>query len=265
VDALMTERRTVFLMYHELEEPGRPLCQTDPGYVRYVLPSSEFRAQMQFLKSNGWRGVTVSEALRHQPENVAITFDDGCETDFICAAPVLEELGFGATFYGTTGFIGKSGYLNQSQLRELCSLGFDIGCHSMTHTYLTDLDEKGVYHEIAEAKSQLEQMICNPVEHFSCPGGRHNERISEVARRAGYRTVATSRMHANSASSNRLALGRVPMMRATSLTTFGNLCRGQGLWPLNLFVHLREVIRMLLGNSVYDRLRHALLRHRPPQ
>jgi hypothetical protein len=108
-------------------------------------------------------------------------------------------------------------------------------------------------------------MICNPVEHFSCPGGRHNERISEVARRAGYRTVATSRMHANSASSNRLALGRVPMMRATSLTTFGNLCRGQGLWPLNLFVHLREVIRMLLGNSVYDRLRHALLRHRPPQ
>jgi peptidoglycan/xylan/chitin deacetylase (PgdA/CDA1 family) len=261
----MAEQRTVFLMYHELEESGRPLCQAESGYVRYVLPSSEFRAQMQFLKSNGWRGVTVSEGLSHQPENVAITFDDGCETDFICAAPVLQELGFGATFYVTTGSIGKRGYLNQSQLRELSSLGFEIGCHSMTHAYLTDLDEKGVYREIAEAKTQLEQLICSPVEHFSCPGGRHNERISDVALRAGYRTVATSRIHANSASTDRLALGRVPMMRATSLTTFGNLCSGQGLWLLNLFVHLREVMKMLLGNSVYDRLRDALLRHRPPQ
>lgn len=257
----MAERRTVFLMYHELEEPGRPLYQTEPGYLRYVLRSSDFRAQMQSIKSQGWRGVSVSEALSHQPQNVSVTFDDGSETDFICAAPILQELGFGATFYVTTGFIGKSGHLNPSQLRELCSLGFEIGCHSMTHPYLTDLDEKGVHREVAEAKSQLEQLVGNRVEHFSCPGGRHNQRISEVARRAGYRTVATSRIHANSPSSNRFALGRVPVMRATSLATFADLCSGHRLWQRHLGVQLREAIRELLGNSAYDRLRGALLRH----
>src|SRR5271170_2941792 len=245
----MTKRRTVFLMYHELEEPGRPMCQAEPGYVRYVLRSSEFRTQMDFIKSKGWRGVCVSEALSHRPGTVAITFDDGCETDLVCAAPRLREFGFGATFYVTTGFVGKRGYLNPSQLRELCGLGFEIGCHSMTHAYLTDLDEKGLHREVAEAKSQLEYIIGQPVEHFSCPGGRYNQRISEIARKAGYRTVATSRMRANSASSNRFALGRVAVMRATSFATLGNLCSGRRLRQLDLLAQVREAVRRVLGNS----------------
>lgn len=252
-------------MYHELEEPDRPLCQDEPGYLRYVLRSSEFRDQMRSLKAEGWRGVSVSEALRYRPQSVAITFDDGCETDLITAAPLLKKLGFGATFYITTSFVGKPGYLSESQLRELSGLGFEVGCHSMTHAYLTDLDEKGAHREIVEAKSQLEQIIGGVVEHFSCPGGRHNQHISEIARRAGYRTVATSRMHSNSASSNQFALGRVAMTRSTSIPAFGHLCRGQGLWRLNLAVQLREATRKVFGNSVYDRLRASLLRFGPPQ
>ena len=33
----MAGSRIVFLMYHELELPGRRLCQSEPGYVRYIL------------------------------------------------------------------------------------------------------------------------------------------------------------------------------------------------------------------------------------
>jgi len=259
----MTERGTVFLMYHEIEEPGRPLCQAEPGYVRYVPHSSKFRSQMDFIKRQGWRGVSVSEALNHQPGNIAITFDDGSETDLLFAAPILREFGFGATFYITTGFLGKPGYLSESQLRELCALGFEIGCHSMTHAYLTDLDDEGIHREVADAKSQLEQIIRRPVEHFSCPGGRYSQRVSQVARSAGYRSVATSRMQMNSASSDRFALGRVAVMRSTSLAEFAELCSGRGFKRRNLLVRLREGSRRLLGNAFYDRLRDAVLRRRP--
>lgn len=261
----MAERQTVFLMYHELEVPGRPLCQAEPGYVRYVLHASEFQSQVHSIKNAGWRGVNVNEALRYQPDSVAITFDDGSETDLVCAAPILQELGFGATFYITTGFIGKQGYLNHSQLQELSRMGFEIGCHSMTHSYLTDLNAKEMTREVVEAKSQLEHLIGRPVEHFSCPGGRHNRRVSDVARHAGYRTVATSRLLANSLSSDPFALGRVPMMRSTSLAEFENLCRGKGLWRMDLLVRLRGAAGEILGNTVYDRLRNALLRHGSPQ
>ena len=78
----MSASRIVFLMYHELELAGRKLCQSEPGYVRYILPLEVFREQMEWLKQSGLRGLNVTEALRFPAEpSVCITFDDGCETD----------------------------------------------------------------------------------------------------------------------------------------------------------------------------------------
>jgi len=256
----MGDHDTVFLMYHELEQPGRPLCQTAPGYVRYVLHADQFREQMLLLKQMGWRGVSVSEALSYSGKNVAITFDDGCETDLLFAAPVLRECGFGATFYLTTGFVGKPGFLQPAQVQELAALGFELGCHSMTHAYLTDLDDDNLHREIATAKSQLEQIAGRPVDHFSCPGGRHNRRVSEMARRAGYKTVVTSDFHANSPASDPYALGRVAVMHGTSPATVAALCSGHGLRAHELTHRVLDGARRLLGNSIYDRLRNLVLR-----
>jgi len=261
----LDKSRTVFLMYHELEVPGRLLSQTAPGYVRYVVSAENFRRQMHLIQSMGWRGVCVSEALQYKPGCVAITFDDGAATDLLFAAPLLKELGFGATFFITVSFLGTAGYLTQNQLRELSGAGFEIGCHSMTHAYLTDLSDAELTREIADAKRQLEQTLDRRIEHFSCPGGRHNSRVSQIAGRAGYRTVSTSRQQANDARSNPFALGRVAVMRDTSETQFKNICQGRGLWRRNLPVMLRDGARKLLGNSAYDRLREQLLRDGSPQ
>ena len=106
----MAEPGTVFLMYHELELAGRPLCQSEPGYVRYILAEESFRSQMMWLAQGQWRGLSVSEALEYpSAKSVAITFDDGSETDLISAAPILKENGFHATFYVTAGLVGKPG------------------------------------------------------------------------------------------------------------------------------------------------------------
>jgi peptidoglycan/xylan/chitin deacetylase (PgdA/CDA1 family) len=250
-------------MYHELESPGRSLCQSDAGYIRYIVHTSDFRWQMELLQEKGWRGVSVGEAIPQFAEkSVAITFDDGCETDLVYAAPLLQEVKFGATFYVTTGFLGKPGYLSRSQLRELARSGFEIGCHSMTHAYLTDLNDADLHREVAEAKTELEQIVGQRIEHFSCPGGRHDRRVSEVAREAGYQTVSTSRIQKNSSASDRYALGRVVVMRSTSLDAFEEIYTGRKLWRMNLEVQARDAARKLLGNSMYDRLRSSILRDR---
>lgn len=259
----MSSGGVVFLMYHELESPGRSLCQSQAGYVRYIVRTSDFRSQMDLLQSQRWRGVSVGEAIRDfGAKSVAITFDDGCETDLLYAAPVLRQMKYGATFYITTGFLGKPGYLTPAQLRELSGLGFEIGCHSMTHPYLTDVNDQELHREVAEAKIQLEEILGTAVKHFSCPGGRHDRMVSEAAHNAGYLTVATSRIRQNSRSSDFLALGRVAVMRSTALTTFEQICHGRNLWQMQLQVQLRAASKKLLGNSVYDRLRSAVLRGR---
>jgi len=256
----MAHSRIVFLMYHELELPGRKLCQSDPGYVRYILPLDAFRKQMQWLRDSGFRGLHVSEALAYPGvPSVCITFDDGCETDLIAAAPLLREFGFHATFYVTAGFLDTSGYLSTQQLRELDSPGFEIGCHSMTHPYLSDLSDSELKREIADAKLKIEQALSHPIDHFSCPGGRYNQRVLAQAKQAGFKSVANSEFHANTARSSAYELGRIAMLRDMTIAQFAAICQGRGLWKKRLRHTTSRVIQRTLGNRTYDHLRATLL------
>jgi peptidoglycan/xylan/chitin deacetylase (PgdA/CDA1 family) len=257
----MAEPGIVFLMYHELELPARPLCQSEPVYVRYILPQESFRSRINWLVQNGWRGLSVGGAVGYPPgKSVAITFDDGSETDLIAAAPVLKENGLNATFYVTAGFVDNSGYMSSAQLRELHALGFEIGCHSMTHAYLDDLDQPALHREIFDAGKKLEDILGEKIEHFSCPGGRYDDRTRDLVREAGYRSMATSRAHANSSATNPYSLGRVAMMRGTDVVTFGRVCRAEGLWQTRLGENLRRAAAQVMGNATYDRFRKLLLR-----
>ena len=262
----MANHSIVFLMYHELELPGRSICQDEPGYARYVLADSEFRSQMKLLKTQGWRGLSVGEALSFpDSSSVAITFDDGCETDLIAAAPILRDAGFNATFFITTGRLNSRGYLSRTQLQELSSMTFEIGCHSMTHPYLPDLDHNGLQREIVQAKADLEQIIGKPVEHFSCPGGRYDRRVIDIARAARYRSICTSRVHANSKNTDLFSLGRIAMLRGLSLPTFTHICDGTSLAGMRVKSTLCDAAKRILGNSAYDRLRAAMLKERDAQ
>jgi peptidoglycan/xylan/chitin deacetylase (PgdA/CDA1 family) len=254
-------REIVFLMYHELELPGRPLVQSEPGYVRYILLDTTFRAHVKWLRDNGWRGLSVSEALLYPAEkSVVITFDDGCETDLIVAAPLLREAGFHATFYVSAGFLDKPGYMSTFQLRELHDAGFEIGCHSMTHAYLNDLSPQELQVEIVDAKKKLQDITGNEIEHFSCPGGRYDQRALSIAKQSGYRSVANSRVHANSSSTDPYVLGRVAIMRDTSVSTLARICTGEDLWKIRLRDSLRGIVRKAMGNALYDVVRTSLLR-----
>jgi peptidoglycan/xylan/chitin deacetylase (PgdA/CDA1 family) len=255
----------VYLMYHEIELAGRALCQSEPGYVRYIVAEADFRSHLNYLKRNGWHGISLDQALpsstrpRSTSPGVVFTFDDGCETDLITAAPLLKEAGFGATFYITVGFLGQRGYLSPAQVRELSDLGFDIGCHSMTHPYLSDLATEALPPEIAVPKSRLEQMTGREVAHFSCPGGRFDTRVTQAVRDAGFKSMATSRAMANTALTDPFSLGRVAILRGTAIEHFWRICQGKGLWRTQWNDQARTTAKALLGNSIYDKVRGLLL------
>jgi peptidoglycan/xylan/chitin deacetylase (PgdA/CDA1 family) len=251
-------------MYHEIERPGRPTCGRQPGYLRYVVPEANFLAQLDHLRAEGVQGLSVGTALSGRPAGqraVAITFDDGCETDLLVAAPLLQERGFGATFYVVAGFVGQAGFLTGPQVRRLAESGFEIGCHSMTHPYLTDLDEVRMGVEIVEAKDRLEQLTGRPVAHFSCPGGRWDGRVARLARESGYASVATSRVGANGPADDRYCLARVAVQRGTGVADFDGVCRGR-LWRRRLKEGILASAKRFVGNTLYEKLRTAVLGRR---
>ena len=261
---MMIARGTVFLMYHEIGLPSRSPCQVSPGYTRYVVAENDFRRQLALLRSSGLKGESLGEGLEGlgTGRNVVITFDDGCETDLITAAPLLREVGFNATFFGIAGFVGKRGYLNKSQLRELSDQGYEIGCHSMTHAYLANLDEDRVRFEIQAAKHKLEDYIGRRIDHFSCPGGRWSRRVASAAQEAGYRSVCTSRIGTNMLASDLFCLKRIAVMNSTTDDRLLQMFSSYGQMVLHLKDRVLAAAKSLLGDSLYERSRSALLSDR---
>lgn len=259
----MSPAGTVFLMYHELALPGRKTCHSEPGYVRYVVPASDFRDQMDRLAGEGWRGLSVTQAIESAGDkNVCITFDDGCETDLIAAAPVLSKHGFSATSYITVEFLGKPGYLAHAQVPELRLMGFEIGCHSLTHPYLTDIDDARLRAETAGAKERLEQIAGAYIDHFSCPGGRWNARVMSAVKQAGFRTMSTSRTGVNLPTTNPFALNRFAVLQGLSSDTLQQICQGRGLRRMQIKEGVRDMAKRVLGNSLYDSVRGLVVREK---
>lgn len=253
-----------YLMYHELEVSGRALREMEPGYVHYVVKQEGFSAQLNSISTAGLQGVNVTDALArgNSDDVVCITFDDGSETDLLVAAPLLKQAALGATFYIVAGFVGQRGYLSAAQLRELKELGFEIGSHSMTHRFLPSLDAKNLRTEIFDSKDRLEQLTGSRIDHFSCPGGRWEPRLSELAKAAGYASVVTSEIGTNSQTTDRYRLKRLAIFRDTSEDDFLGLCYGEKLFSRRVRSSLLTMVKEVFGDARYDRIRSGLLRNR---
>jgi hypothetical protein len=82
-----------------------------------------------------------------------------------------------------------------------------------------------------------------------------------VAKNAGYLTVSTSAPRANTMATDKLSLGRVAITRGMGAEEFRQTCSAQSLWKLHARSELRNSVKRLLGNVLYDRLRASLLKN----
>ena len=65
---------------------------------------------------------------------VVLTFDDAVKSHRTFVAPMLKELGFGATFFVTHGWMNDpTNFMSWQDIAEIHEMGFEIGNHSWTH------------------------------------------------------------------------------------------------------------------------------------
>ena len=253
-----------FLTYHEIDVPGRELSREFKGHLAYAVPEDQVRSEISFLRDNGWRIVTVGDALSANGSpgrRVAITFDDGSETDVHTAAPLLQDAGFRATFYLIAGWLGRPRYLSPRQARELHASGFEIGCHSMSHQYLTCLNDRELCVEVIDSKARLEEALGAAVHHFSCPGGFWNRKLARLAKESGYRSVATSRIGCNTPASDPYRLSRICILRGMHIEDFRSICLGNELFLKQARERISAIPKTVLGANLYLRLHAALHSH----
>lgn len=191
---------------------------------------------------------------------VSLTFDDGWESDYIIAFPVLKRYNINATFFVTSGWIDQKGYLRASWIKDMSDSGMEIGSHTVTHPYLTDLSKKRVYDEFRISKNILENILGKEVSGVSIPGGAYNRRIIDIAREAGYKYVATSSPGINKKRGN--VVSRYSIHKLTSLDDINKLLNRSAmyLYKINTHYKIRELIKKGIGLHYYEALRNKVLK-----
>jgi len=181
------------LSYHKIEPKG------DIGIT--TRHPEQFSRDMELLKSLGFHTITFKDLQNPEkiPINpVIITFDDGYQSVYNYAMPVMKSFGFRGVIFIPVKFIGRTNdwdvqlkgkkysHLNYDQLTELHHNHFEIGSHTISHCDLTSQGGERLHAEIIGSKEKLQNLLRSEVISLCYPFGLFNRQVMDSVREAGY-------------------------------------------------------------------------------
>jgi len=209
------------LMYHVINPP--PAGAPFPGLY---VPASEFAAQMQALKSAGWHAVTLDQLEAYWTRGVplppgkpiVLTFDNGYQSQFTNALPVLKQLGWPGNEMIQTDFINltSQGGLTDAQIRGLLASGWELDTQGITHADLIAASPSELHDEVFAARQLLRQRYGVPVDWFAYPSGHYNATVISALKSAGFAGSMTVVPGWAGPSDDLFALPRLRVLGGTS-------------------------------------------------
>lgn len=161
-----------------------------------------FREGMAMLHAHGYRTVRLGDAVAAVRERLplparafVLTFDDGYQTAYAEAFPVLQRYAMSATVFLTVGAAAARGsadrlpsfegrpMLSWREIREMLGGGIEFGAHTLTHPDLTRLSAENIAVEMAGSKQCIEDALGTPVTSFAYPFGRYDGQSHRLAQR----------------------------------------------------------------------------------
>jgi peptidoglycan/xylan/chitin deacetylase (PgdA/CDA1 family) len=207
------------LMYHSISE-GNGLR----------VPSEEFRAQMAWLRENGYYTLSPEEAYLVLTENrmpsekcVWLTFDDGYTDNYTEAFPILKENDMKATVFMIGKSIDKGHHLTEDQMLEMSRNGISIESHTINHLELNRMSAVQQEAEMVQSKELFDRILGQDTTVLSYPVGRYNEESLRLSEEAGYKMAVTTEPGGASRDQGMHALHRVRISPGLSVDGFASL------------------------------------------
>lgn len=221
-----------------------------------------FKAQMEWLAAHR-DVISVADAAEGRV-GVAIALDDGYRDNLKNAAPILSKLKLPATVFVVAGRLGgmldhdhdpaTSTLMTGDEVREIESMGFTVGSHTLTHRRLSELDEDQQRHEIEEGGRLLSETLGHAVDGFAYPYGSildYDDLSMALAKASGHSYGLSNRYGVNRPGADRWDLRRIWVDRSDSLELFRAKVDGRldGLaWvDSGLGIRTRRAVNRVLG------------------
>jgi peptidoglycan/xylan/chitin deacetylase (PgdA/CDA1 family) len=113
---------------------------------------------------------------------VSITFDDGWQSAYAQAVPLLEQYGYAGTFYVNPATIETPNFMTAAELRALDRAGDDVALHGYEHVDLTAISARRVDEQLRRGQEALVEAGL-PTEHMATPHGRSDAQVEWYARK----------------------------------------------------------------------------------
>ncbi len=176
-------------MYHVINPP--PAGAPFPGLY---VPAGEFAEQMRALAQGGFHAVTLEQLREHWSSGaplpakpVVVTFDNGYQSQYTNALPVLTQLGWRAVEnIQLTGLPPSQGGLSERQVQGLVAAGWELDTQGISHADLIALDAAQLREQVALSRQTLKRRYHVPVSWFCYPSGHYNATVIAAVREAGY-------------------------------------------------------------------------------
>jgi peptidoglycan/xylan/chitin deacetylase (PgdA/CDA1 family) len=111
---------------------------------------------------------------------VCIVFDDGWQSQYVNALPILNKYGFEATFGIITGYADEKNpeFMSWSEIVNLADDGQDIASHTYNHENLAFMSNSSINYELSKSKQDLENHGINaPIFVYPYGGGAGNATV----------------------------------------------------------------------------------------
>tara|TARA_B100001540_G_scaffold288652_1_gene284006 strand:- start:184 stop:1107 length:924 start_codon:yes stop_codon:yes gene_type:complete len=158
-------------MYHRFNEDKYPSTNIDMEIFKKQIDLIE-EEKIGFINPDEFR---INFNLPKNQKKILLTIDDGFTSFYENAWPYLKEREIPFILFISTEAIGKSGYMNWNQIKEIEKENFAfIGNHSHSHEYLINYDFNKFKTDIdTSIKIFIENIGYNPL-FFSYPFGEYS-------------------------------------------------------------------------------------------
>ncbi len=185
-------RKVVFLLGYLLHHNRRSkvVYYHDVG-KKYTEMGTDFSIMKSHFDVIRHCGYSIVAEINTEKSQVMICFDDGWAGIYDFKDEFVKMKIF-PTIFIAVDLIGKEGYLTESQIKELETIGFRFMAHSWSHEDLTTFDAKGLEHELKESKNWLEMKFGHPFDAICYPMGRFSKIVIDKSKESGYTQLYTS-------------------------------------------------------------------------
>ena len=255
--------KAIALGYHDVIDTKDSQHKLLPNTrLRYALDLDSFRAHLDSVAERTSRIARADDRKRWGDLPIFLTFDDGAECALTVIADELEKRAWRGQFFVTTNWIGQTGFLSRSQIRELHKRGHGIGSHSCSHpARMSKLSNNDLRAEWEESCSILEDIVGDSIQTASVPDGYYSEQVARAAADAGIRTLFTSEPTMSCFGVNGcLVVGRYFLQRHSPAQLSGELIARNpwSRWKMAIAWQLKKPIKFVAGAG-YLRLRRFML------